>query len=99
MIEYPQMPQPPVAKCGSFENKLLMEELSFDVDKLLSEHNSLICSMTDEQKYIYDVIMMHVNDGLPGTFFVNGFGGSGKTFLWNTLSAAIRSKGDIVLAG
>ncbi|KAF7812820.1 ATP-dependent DNA helicase pif1-like [Senna tora] len=31
-------------------------------------------------------------------FFVNGFGGSWKTFIWNTLTLAIRSRGDIVLA-
>lgn len=32
-----------------------------------------------------------------GVFFVYGFGGTGKTFLWKTLSAALRSKGSIVL--
>lgn len=30
-------------------------------------------------------------------FFIYGYGGTGKTFLWKTLSAAIRSKGHIVL--
>ena len=30
-------------------------------------------------------------------FFLYGYGGTGKTFVWNTLSAAIRSKGLIVL--
>ncbi|KAF7810574.1 ATP-dependent DNA helicase PIF1 [Senna tora] len=33
-----------------------------------------------------------------GVFFVNGFGGSGKTFIWNTLTSAIRGRGQIVLA-
>ncbi|KAF7826876.1 uncharacterized protein G2W53_018040 [Senna tora] len=35
---------------------------------------------------------------LGGIFFVNGFGGSGKTYIWNTLTSALCSKGDIVLA-
>ncbi|KAF7807564.1 uncharacterized protein G2W53_039725 [Senna tora] len=35
---------------------------------------------------------------LYGVFFVNGFGGSGKTFVWNTLTSGLRSRGDIVLA-
>ena len=30
-------------------------------------------------------------------FFVYGYGGTGKTFLWKTLSASLRSKGEIVL--
>ncbi|XP_076898784.1 uncharacterized protein LOC143552452 [Bidens hawaiensis] len=32
-----------------------------------------------------------------GVFFVYGHGGTGKTYLWKTLSASIRSKGDVVL--
>jgi ATP-dependent DNA helicase PIF1 len=35
--------------------------------------------------------------GKGGVFFLNGYGGTGKTFIWRTLAAAIRSKGDIVL--
>lgn len=30
-------------------------------------------------------------------FFVYGYGGTGKTFIWKTLSATVRSKGLIVL--
>ncbi|KAK9071641.1 hypothetical protein SSX86_008070 [Deinandra increscens subsp. villosa] len=32
-----------------------------------------------------------------GVFFVYGYGGTGKTFLWNTLSTSIRSRNQIVL--
>ncbi|XP_021991438.2 ATP-dependent DNA helicase pif1-like [Helianthus annuus] len=34
---------------------------------------------------------------MSGVFFVYGYGGTSKTFLWKTLSATIRSKGQIVL--
>ncbi|KAG5582297.1 hypothetical protein H5410_052924 [Solanum commersonii] len=34
---------------------------------------------------------------MGGFFFLYGFGGTGKTYIWKTLSAAIRSKGDVVL--
>ena len=30
-------------------------------------------------------------------FFVYGYGGTGKTFIWKTLFSALRSKGNIVL--
>ncbi|KAF7800998.1 ATP-dependent DNA helicase PIF1-like [Senna tora] len=33
-----------------------------------------------------------------GVLFVNGFGGSRKTFVWNTLTFGLRGCGDIVLA-
>ncbi|XP_056855859.1 uncharacterized protein LOC130505286 isoform X1 [Raphanus sativus] len=53
--------------------------------------------MTDEQRKIYEEIMEAVIEKKGGIFFVYGFGGTGKTFLWRLLSAAIRSRGEIVL--
>ncbi|XP_056848982.1 uncharacterized protein LOC130499099 [Raphanus sativus] len=53
--------------------------------------------MTDEQKKIFHEITDAVTEERGGVFFVYGFGGTGKTFLWKLLSAAIRSRGDIVL--
>ncbi|XP_015166583.1 ATP-dependent DNA helicase PIF1-like [Solanum tuberosum] len=41
--------------------------------------------------------MATVNENMGGFFFLYGFGGTGKTYSWKTLSAAIRSKGDVVL--
>src|SRR3954463_7854524 len=32
-----------------------------------------------------------------GVFFLYGYGGTGKTFMWNTLSATLKSKKKIVL--
>ncbi|CAH9097469.1 unnamed protein product, partial [Cuscuta europaea] len=43
------------------------------------------------------MIMRSVDEDIGGVIFVYGYGGSGKTFVWKTLSAAIRSKGEIVL--
>lgn len=41
--------------------------------------------------------MNAVSSNEGGVFFVYGYGGTGKTFIWRTLSTAIRSKGDTVL--
>ncbi|XP_074293320.1 uncharacterized protein LOC141620311 [Silene latifolia] len=54
--------------------------------------------MTDEQKSIYRKIMYSVENGQGGVYFVYGYGETGKTFLWKTLCAGIRSKGEIVIA-
>lgn len=50
------------------------------------------------QKYIYDAIENSILNNYGQTFFVYGYGGTGKTFLWNTLLNNIRSKGKIALA-
>jgi len=41
--------------------------------------------------------MTAVLSEVGGFFFLYGYGGTGKTFMWKTLSTAIRSKGLIVL--
>ncbi|KAD5803352.1 hypothetical protein E3N88_14712 [Mikania micrantha] len=42
-------------------------------------------------------IITAVENNIGGIFFVYGYGGTGKTFLWKTLSTCIRSKGQIVI--
>ncbi|XP_075106828.1 uncharacterized protein LOC107832100 [Nicotiana tabacum] len=53
--------------------------------------------LTVEQKSIYDKIISAVNEDKGGLFFLYDHGGTGKTFIWKTLSFGVRSKGDIVI--
>jgi ATP-dependent DNA helicase PIF1 len=54
-------------------------------------------TMTNEQRRIYDRIMKRVEENRQGLFFLYGYGGTGKTYIWRAMSAALRSKGEIVL--
>ncbi|KAG7586074.1 P-loop containing nucleoside triphosphate hydrolase [Arabidopsis thaliana x Arabidopsis arenosa] len=78
-------------------NRLIVDEMRYDRISLAEKHAEWIDMMTPEQRGVYDEITTAVFNDLGGVFFVYGFGGTGKTFIWKTLSAAIRSKGDIVL--
>ncbi|XP_031108390.1 ATP-dependent DNA helicase PIF2-like [Ipomoea triloba] len=78
-------------------NPLIYEELSYDRQLLKEEHDLLVGNLTDEQLLIYNKVMYDVDTNKGGLFFVYGYGGTGKTFLWKTLSAALRSRGEIVL--
>lgn len=51
----------------------------------------------DEQRLIFEKIMDAVNKQSGGVFFLHGYGGTGKTFMWRTLSSALRSQKKIVL--
>ena len=42
--------------------------------------------------------MRHMDGNLPGVFFIDGPGGTGKTFLYKALLAEVRSRGLIALA-
>ncbi|PNX65293.1 helicase-like protein, partial [Trifolium pratense] len=48
--------------------------------------------MTSEQRKVYDTIMTRVNKNKPDVFFLYGYAGTGKTFIWSATSAALRSK-------
>ena len=47
--------------------------------------------------HIFNSIINVVNRQAGGMFFLYGYGGTGKTFMWKTLAFALCSKGDIVL--
>ncbi|GJY56316.1 ATP-dependent DNA helicase PIF1-like protein [Tanacetum coccineum] len=55
------------------------EECSIVVqeDDILARH-----SLNSDQKNAYDAIMRHVDADSPGVFFIDGPGGTGKTFLY-----------------
>ena len=60
-------------------------------------HESLYTCLTAEQLNVYENIMIVVHNQEGGFFFLYGYGGTGKTFMWKTLSSGIRSTGMIVL--
>ncbi|KAL7606511.1 hypothetical protein Lser_V15G20604 [Lactuca serriola] len=95
--DFAGMPYPDHDLVSSTNNRLITEELDFDITILQKESHQLLESLTVEQRSIFDEIMTAVKENKGGVFFVYGYGGTGKTFLWKTLSASLRSKGDIVL--
>nr|KAJ0217971.1 hypothetical protein LSAT_V11C300113370 [Lactuca sativa] len=82
---------------SSSNNRLIAEELSYDITSLQNEFQTLIVSLTNEQRGIFEDVMATIEDNKGGVFFVYGYGGIGKTFIWKTLSTDIRSKGQIIL--
>lgn len=73
-------------------NRLIQDEMSYDRHVCGEEHSALLPKLTSEQRKIYDRIMAAVDSNVGGVFFVYGFDGTGKTFIWQTLSTYIRSR-------
>jgi len=66
-------------------NRLIEEELSYDAADLLIKSEDMISSLNDEQLYAFKTITSAVNESRPAFYFVSGYGGTGKTYLWNTI--------------
>ncbi|XP_074297902.1 uncharacterized protein LOC141628695 [Silene latifolia] len=79
-------------------NSLVMDALSYDRQSLSEEHESQLSSITDEQRSVYNAVMEVALNNKGGVFFLYGYDGTGKTFLWRALCAGFRSKGDIIVA-
>ncbi|XP_070018011.1 uncharacterized protein [Nicotiana sylvestris] len=97
-LDFPTMPMP-VYNIEEVDNnnRLIRDKLRYNKRALAEEHQQLVKNLTDEQKSVYEKIIRDVNEDKGGFFFLYGFGGTGKTFIWRTLSSAIRSRGNIVL--
>ncbi|GKD72870.1 putative DNA helicase Pif1-like protein, partial [Tanacetum coccineum] len=94
---FPGMPLPDMEFIRNHTNVLIHDELCYNKDELVTEHETLFSNLTSEQKNVYTKVMTAVEKKVRGVFFLYGYGGTGKTYVWRTLSAALRSKGEIVL--
>ncbi|XP_068322118.1 ATP-dependent DNA helicase PIF1-like [Pyrus communis] len=92
------LPIPSKDVIDRLKNRSLREELNYDTESLKEQHSQLVAQLNREQKMVYDSVIKVVDHNQPGMFFVHGHGGTGKTFLWTTIIAKIRSENHIVLA-
>ncbi|XP_054791501.1 uncharacterized protein LOC129297128 [Prosopis cineraria] len=95
--DFLMMPKPECSINYDNVNNLMMEGLSFDIELYISKRYRFEQQLTVEQREIYEKILSTMNSKEGSFFFVYGFGGTGKTFLWNALTAFIRSQKRIVL--
>ncbi|EEE67922.1 hypothetical protein OsJ_25793 [Oryza sativa Japonica Group] len=73
----------------------IIEESSIGVE---TDDMNLSDQLNDEQRSAFNKIMNAVGSAQGGVFFVDGPGGTRKTFLYRALLATVRGKGDIAVA-
>ncbi|KAD4179979.1 hypothetical protein E3N88_28570 [Mikania micrantha] len=90
------MPYPETDSLPTSDNHLINEELSCDTMNIANEYHVQNNCLTTKQRSVFGDIITQLKT-IMKVFFVYGYGGTGKTFLWKTLSTCIRSKGWIVI--
>ncbi|WVZ80677.1 LOW QUALITY PROTEIN: hypothetical protein U9M48_028134 [Paspalum notatum var. saurae] len=73
----------------------IYEESIIEVDP---DHETLVTSLNAEQRSAYNEILADVDSGEGGVFFVDGPGGTSKTFLYKALLATVQGLGNIAMA-
>ncbi|KXN85802.1 ATP-dependent DNA helicase pif1, partial [Leucoagaricus sp. SymC.cos] len=78
-------------------NPMLASQLAYDHEELQNRVDRNYQQFNYEQKTVHDAVMESVNSGNSRMFFIHSAGGCGKTYLCNTITAAVRAQGHIAL--
>jgi hypothetical protein len=78
--------------------RLIAEEQSYDRQSLNKMWQRCLNAANKDQRAAFETVIAAYESNNANIFFVDGPGGTGKTFLENMLLARVRSTGDIALA-
>src|SRR5271156_695035 len=95
--DFPPMPEPHRQWEDVYNNYLLWEQLNYDREELAARVTQQYQQFNNEQRILYDDVLDSVNNEKGKLFFVHSAGGGGKTFVCNTIAAAVRKEGKIAL--
>ena len=85
--------------CAAAEpNRLVQDELAYDVPSLVESIARDEPRLNVDQRSAFTALHAAVDSGRGGMFFIDGPGGTGKTFVQNLLLAKLRSQGMVALA-
>ena len=76
----------------------MLDERNYNVDIMRDTVWLGYARLNADQKVAFDTLYQAVTSGAGGVFFLEGFGGTGKTFVINLVLAKVRSEGRIALA-
>ncbi|PHT58384.1 hypothetical protein CQW23_00747 [Capsicum baccatum] len=75
------------------------QDVHFQRNISVSDEDLLLKNkFNNEQRTTYNIILERVFSNKPGAFFIDGPGGTGKSFLYRALGATVRHRGFIALA-
>lgn len=97
LADWPAMPRPTHNWETVRSNPLIIEQLSFNQRQERELLRSSVELLNPEQFAIFSAATASVASNLNKIFFVNGPGGTGKTFLYRVICNKIRGDGHIAL--
>jgi hypothetical protein len=97
LAAFPSMPSVSGVWRSLQENPFIAEQLNYCIEHERELSDKGIPLLNEEQRLAFDEIMHSTTSRDGKSFFLHGPGGTGKTFVYNTLCHHIRSNGWIVL--
>jgi hypothetical protein len=94
---WPMLPLPQQDWENAMGNRLIAEQRNYDQEQQAQYAEDRIPCLNPEQRSAFDRIFEAVENKTGQTFFLHGPGGTGKTYVYNTLCYFLRGRGLIVL--
>ena len=87
------MPQSHLNWADTLNNRLISQQLNYDPENESFSAHHLLSSLTVNQRNTFNQIWQSIMHKQGKTFFIDGFGGCGKTYLYQTVCHAVRAQG------
>lgn len=97
LSDFPCMPQSVLNWSDMVHNRLISQQMNYDSNSEAFQAHNLMLSLNDDQRAAFQRIWQSIIHNEGKTFFVDGFGGCGKTYLYQTICHAARAEGIIIL--
>ena len=97
LSDYPSMPLSQMDWHQIVGNRLIVEQQDYNREEQQRLADQYISMLNADQHQAFDKIMDAVDIKSGECFFINGPGGTGKTFVYNVLCYVLRAKGKIVI--
>jgi hypothetical protein len=95
--DWPTMPLPQIDWAAAVGNRLIADQRSYNIDEQAQLATQRIPTLNAAQHSSFDSIVDAVETQSGQTFFLHGPGGTGKTYVYNTLCHFLRGQGKFVL--
>lgn len=97
LSDFSSMPQSHLNWADTLNNRLISQQLNYDPENESFSAHHLLSSLTVDQRNTFNQIWISIMHKQGKTFFIDGFGGCGKTYLYQTVCHAVRAQGIIIL--
>ncbi|RID62520.1 hypothetical protein BRARA_E01587 [Brassica rapa] len=97
LSNYTDLPKLDKSSIGRLSNTVLADEQYLNVQCLKDSSKEQISLLNEEQKEVYEAVLESVHNSSGKLFFLYGPGGTGKTFVYNTIINKLRSEKNIVI--
>uniref|UniRef100_A0A0D3BD38 ATP-dependent DNA helicase n=1 Tax=Brassica oleracea var. oleracea TaxID=109376 RepID=A0A0D3BD38_BRAOL len=97
LTEFTGKPLPEKAVMDEMKTRAMARQNQFDIAEETIIHQNLFSTLNNQQLAVYEAVMKSVNEKQGKLFFLYGAGGTGKTFIYRAIIAALRSSSKRVI--